>query len=314
MTVVLVTMHGKEASEWARELGGRAPGLDLRGWPEFGRADEVEAVLSDSPLTNFGGFGGFPYLGWVHFLGHGVGDMLLDPSLPAGVTVTRQHRQSIARSLTLYTVQAITAHHLRVPAYRQQQGRGEWVHVDSPAPSALKVGVLGLGVIGVNIACRLRDLGYAVVGWSRSGRDIEGVDSAAGPAGLEALLPECDYIVGVLPETPLTTGLVDARVLSLMKPGAYLINGGRGSLIVEADLLEALDAGHIAGAALDVFATEPLPSGHRFWTHPKITLTPHTGGPAQDDAAESFDEIAENYRRFKAGEPLLNVVDRNLGY
>ena len=314
MAVLLVTDYDKDAGKWRRELSARKPELTLRAWPDVGDAAEIEAVLSDCPVSGYGGFSLYPNLGWVHYLGHGVGDLLLDPTLPDDVPVTRQKRESMARSLAIYTVHAVTAHHLGAETYRQQQHESQWIRSESPAPSAVTVAVLGLGVIGHTIACRLRDLGYAVVGWSRSGRDIEGIGSAAGVDGLESLLPRCDFVVAALPETRETSGLIDARILSLMKPGAYVVNLGRGSLIVELDLLEALDSGHVSGAALDVFASEPLPVEHRFWSHPKVVLTPHVGGPAQDDLDIVFDEIAENYRRFKSGQPLNNLVDRDLGY
>ena len=296
------------------QLSARVPGLELRGLSDIGDPAEVEVILSDVSMSAYGGFSPYPHLRWVQYLGHGAGDMILDPTLPADVPVTRQKRESIARGLAIYVVQAVTTHHLRVAPYRQQQREHSWNRIDSPAPSALTVVVLGLGVIGYTIACRLRDLGYAVVGWSRAGRGIEGVASAAGSRALRSWLPECDYVVGALPETRETVGLIDKNLLALMKPGVYLVNVGRGSLIVEPDLLDALDSGQVAGAALDVFATEPLPQEHRFWSHPKITLTPHAGGPGQDDEGMVFDEIAENYRRFKAGRPLNNVVDRELGY
>ena len=314
MAILLVTDYGKEAGLWHRELSARVPGLELRGWPDVGEVHQIEVVLSDAPMSAYGGFSPFTNLGWVHYLGHGAGDMVLDPTLPAEVPVTRQKRESIARSLAIYVVQAVTAHHLAIETYRHQQHNKQWNRLDCAAPSAVKVAVLGLGVIGYTIACRLRDLGYDVVGWSRSGRDIEGLGRAAGKEALESLLPQCDFVVGALPETRETAGLINERLIALMKAGTYLVNIGRGSLIVEPDLLAAIERGHIAGAALDVFATEPLPVEDPLWSHPQITLTPHTGGPSQDDQSVVFDEIAENYRRFKAGQGLNNVVDRELGY
>lgn len=314
MAILLVTDYGKDTLLWQQELASRVPGLELRGWPEIGDPAQIEVVLSDCPLSAYGGFSQFPNLGHVHYLGHGAGDMLLDPTLPSTVPVTRQKRESIARSLAVYVVQAVTSHHLSMDTYRAQQHQQLWNRIESPAPSTITVVVLGLGVIGYTISCRLRDLGYHVIGWSRSGRDIEGVDRAEGLEALDCVLAQCDFIVGALPETRETIGLIDKHRIALMKPGAFVVNIGRGSLIVEPDLLAALDAGHLTGAALDVFATEPIPSGDPLWSHPRVTLTPHVGGPAQDDQNVVFDEIADNYRRFKAGQPLNNVVDRDLGY
>ena len=174
--------------------------------------------------------------------------------------------------------------------------------------------VLGLGVIGYSISCRLRDLGYHVIGWSRSGREIDGVAPASGLPALDSLLSRCDFVVGALPETRETIGLLDKHRIALMKPGTFVVNVGRGSLIVEPDLLAALDNGHLSGAALDVFANEPLPSDDPLWLNSRVTLTPHVGGPSQNDQSVVFDDIADNYRRFKTGQALHNVVDRLLGY
>ena len=314
MTILLVTDYGKDPARWQRELRLRVPELSLRGWPDVGDATQIEAVLSDCPMSAYGGFAQFPNLGWVHYLGHGAGDMLLDATLPAAVPVTRQKRESIARSLAIYVVQAVTAHHLAVDTYRSQQQQKRWNRIDSPPPASVNIAVLGLGVIGYTIACRLRDLGYSVTGWSRSGRDIEGVSRAAGLDALDPLLGQCDFVVGALPETRETIGLINQQRMVSMKSGVYLVNIGRGSLIVETDLLAALDSGHVAGAALDVFGCEPLPAEDPLWSHPRVMLTPHVGGPAQDDLQVVLDEIADNYRRFKTGETLKNVVDRHLGY
>jgi len=314
MTILLVTDYGKDAEHWHRELAARVPGLELRGWPKVDDPARIEVVLSDCPMSAYGGFSQFPNLGYVHYLGHGAGDMLLDPTLPSHVPVTRQKRESIARSLTIYVVHAIIHHHLSVDSYRAQQDQRLWNRLDSPAPSKLNIVVLGLGVIGYTISCRLRDLGYHVIGWSRSGREIDGVTPASGLPALDSLLPQCDFVVGALPETRETIGLLDKRRIGLMRQGAFVVNIGRGSLIVESDLLEALTNGHLSGAALDVFATEPLPSSNALWSNPRVALTPHVGGPSQDDQSVVFDEIADNYRRFKAGLALHNVVDRELGY
>ena len=150
-----------------------------------------------------------------------------------------------------------------------------------------------------------------MLGWSRSPKDIAGVDCRHGPAALAPLLGLCDYAISVLPATAATRGLFDAGILAAMKPGAWLINVGRGDLIVEADLLAALDGGRLAGAVLDVFRDEPLPRDHSFWSHPKITITPHVSGWRLTGGLE---DVAENYRRLRDGRPLLHEIDRGAGY
>ena len=314
MTIVLVTNYGKDPQVWQAELDKRVSGITVRGWPDCGEPDDVEAVLTDCPLPASVRFDLFPNLSWVHYLGHGAGDVLRDPSLAVQVPVTRFKRSSTAQSLTIYVVQTITSNHMRAAEYLDQQRNSRWRRLDSAPPGQIRVLVLGLGVIGVAIAQQLASLGYPVTGWSRTIHDIPTVRCVAGPEALTTELPDHDYVVGALPETDETVGLLGRKNLARMKTGAYLVNIGRGSLVDEEALVEALDCGKIAGATLDVFATEPLPENHPFWTDSRIVITPHHGGPATDDADELFDEIVSNYQRLKAGEPMINIADRLLGY
>jgi len=314
MSVLLISDYGKDPDEWQSSLRQLIPGLEVRGWPQVGNPSEIDIVLADCPAIDRDGFGNYQNLGWVHYLGHGVGDMLKDPSLPANVTVTRQKRAGVAQGLAIYVVNALTNHHLRTREYAQHQHAHRWQRLPVPGTSSLKVLVLGLGIIGATTARRLLDLGYDVTAWSRSGQTEEALPTLAGLDKLDAALTGADYVVGALPETEATIRLLNASRLARMKTGAYIINIGRGSLIDEASLLDALNTGQVSGAALDVFSSEPLPDQSELWGHPRITLTPHVGGPPADDGDEIFAEIAENFRRFRAGEPMLNVANRELGY
>ena len=197
-------------------------------------------LLTDTVIPPGGRLDQFPRLGWVHYLGHGVGDVLRDPSLPPSVAVTRQKRAGIGQSLAIYVVQAVAAHHLRTTEYREQQHDHLWRRMPSPAPSTLKIVVLGLGIIGETITRRLSEFGYTVYGWTRSARQMEGVRCIAGLSELRTLLPTFDYVIGALPETEHTVELINRDTIGLMKPGAYIINVGRGSLIVETDLLDGV--------------------------------------------------------------------------
>ena len=152
---------------------------------------------------------------------------------------------------------------------------------------------------------------FRTLGWSRTPKAIDGVDCRAGPDALPGLLGECDYVVSILPSTPQTVDLFDASLLARMKPEAVLINAGRGDLIVEAALLDALDNDRLAGAVLDVFRAEPLPAGDPLLAHPKVTVTPHVSGWHLDGG---FEDVAENYRRLMDGSALLHEVDRAAGY
>ncbi|MEX0366254.1 MAG: 2-hydroxyacid dehydrogenase [Ruegeria sp.] len=189
---------------------------------------------------------------------------------------------------------------------------GTWVPIAPPLSFDTRVTVLGLGELGAACATALAGLGFQVTGWSRSQKDIAGVTCLSGAEGLDAALAVADYGVLLLPKTAVTENTLNARTLALMPQGARILNPGRGPLIDDDALLTALDAGHIDHATLDVFRVEPLPEDHRYWTHPRVTVTPHIASETR--AAYSSKTIAENIRRGEAGEPFLHVVDRTAGY
>lgn len=174
------------------------------------------------------------------------------------------------------------------------------------------VAMLGLGALGTACARALAALNFPVLGWSRSEKDVAGIDCHHGEAGLRAVLGRADIVVTLLPKTPETENLLDAERLAWMRQGAVILNPGRGALIEDAALLAALDAGHIGHATLDVFRVEPLPADHAFWSHPRVTVTPHIA--ADTRAAGAAKVLVENIRRSEAKEALLHLVDRRRGY
>ena len=171
---------------------------------------------------------------------------------------------------------------------------------------------MGLGVIGATVARRIAAQGFPVAGWSRSGKTVRGVEVFSGTAGLDPFLARTRVLVNVLPLTPHTRGILDARSFSKMPPGSYVVNIGRGAHVIDADLIAALDSGQLAGAMLDVFEQEPLPMAHPFWRHPKIIVTPHVAAPTL--ASESEAQVVGNIGRLERGEPPLGLVDRRKGY
>jgi glyoxylate/hydroxypyruvate reductase A len=158
----------------------------------------------------------------------------------------------------------------------------------------------------------LSGFGFDVGGWSRTAKDLAGVQGFTGPEQLDAFLTRTDILVCLLPLTDQTRGILNRRSLSALPKGAYLINAARGGHLVEDDLVPLLDSGHLAGATLDVFAVEPLPAAHPFWTHPKITIVPHAAALTHPGTASCI--VAANIDRHRRGEPLHNVVDRARGY
>ncbi|GGX42366.1 glyoxylate/hydroxypyruvate reductase A [Tateyamaria omphalii] len=218
-------------------------------------------------------------------------------------------------ALTQGMIEWVTGHilrlHLGMDAHINA-APGTWEPNAPPLSFDTRVTVLGLGELGAACATALAGLGFTVTGWSRSPKDIPGVTCLSGAEGLDQALSMADYCVLLLPKTPATENTLNAHTLALMPEGARILNPGRGPLIDDEALLAALDTGHIDHATLDVFRVEPLPADHRYWTHPRVTVTPHVASETR--AAYSSKTVAENIRRGEAGEPFLYLVDRSAGY
>jgi glyoxylate/hydroxypyruvate reductase A len=259
-----------------------------------------------------GSFARLPGLRLVCSSGAGADALMAAPDRPPGLPVARTLDPLVASSITEYVLHRVLHEQRAVDAYARQQRERVWQRIPVPSAAETTVAILGLGHLGRHLAAALRALGYRVSGWSRGPHTLPGVACHHGEAGLQACLAGSRFVVCLLPLTPETTGLLDARRLGWMAPGAHLVNVARGGHVVAADLLAALDSGRLAGATLDVHEPEPLPADHPFWAHPKITVTPHVA--ARTSPAELAEQLCENIRRVEAGEPLLNPVDVDRGY
>ncbi|MFD2173738.1 2-hydroxyacid dehydrogenase [Rhodobacter lacus] len=232
-------------------------------------------------------------------------------------TLTQPLCRMVDEGLERGMVEWVTGHvlraHLDIDFFLAHQD-GVWRQAGHVPPLARdrSVVVLGLGALGGACASTLASLGFAVTGWSRSPKTLAGVTCLSGPEGLRAALGRAQILVTVLPNTPETTDLLNRETLALMPQGAVILNPGRGTLIDDEALLAALESGQIAHATLDVFRIEPLPPEHPYWAHPKVTVTPHIA--AETRPASAARVIAENIRRFEAGEAPLHLVDRARGY
>ncbi|KRS13071.1 hydroxyacid dehydrogenase [Roseovarius atlanticus] len=230
-------------------------------------------------------------------------------------TLTQPLARMVDDGLERGMVEWVTGHtlryHLGMDAHLFGQD-GVWRKGAPPLAKDRPVTILGLGALGRACAETLAHLGFPVTGWSRSQKDVPGVTCLSGDDGLRRALASAQILVLLVPYTPQTENLIDADALDTMPAGAFIINPGRGPLIDDDALLARLDDGHIAHATLDVFRTEPLPADHPYWAHPKVTVTPHIASDTRADTAAEV--IAENIRRGEAGEPLLHLVDRDLGY
>ena len=240
----------------------------------------------------------------------GVEDVVGNPTLT--VPLARMVDEGLTDGMVEWVTGHVLRHHLGMDTHIHGQD-GVWRAGSAPPLARDRtVAILGLGTLGSACARALAALNFCVLGWSRSAKDVEGVETFHGPGGLMDVLRRAEIVVLLLPDTPATENTLDAETLALMPTGAVIINPGRGPLIDDDALLAALDAGQIGHATLDVFRTEPLPPEHPFWAHPKVTVTPHIASETRAPSAAWV--IAENIRRGEAGEPFLHLVDRDRGY
>ena len=310
MTTLLLITRRERVEIWREALQAAMPDLTIRLWPETGPLDEIEFVLCWMPEAGL--LARMPKLRGAFSLGAGVDHLLNDPDLPAHVPVVRMVDPSLSNAIMQYILLAVLRQHRTLDAYREQQAQKTWNKIGISNLNMPRIGILGLGALGARAARILADLGYPVSGWSRSPKTIDGIDARHGQDGLNAVLAQSDILVSVLPNTPATEGLLNAERLARLPKGAHVVNVGRGEHIVDDDLLAALDSNHLPGATLDVFRTEPLPAGHRFWSHPKVIVTPHDGGDTIPRTAARV--VVDNIARIQAGETPVGLVDRQAGY
>ncbi|WP_137895303.1 glyoxylate/hydroxypyruvate reductase A [Ramlibacter sp. 2FC] len=252
-----------------------------------------------------------PQLKALFNIGAGV-DALMLLRLPPGAQVVRLDDAGMSVQMAEYVCHAVIRHFREFDGYEADVKQGKWSYRKPRARADFPVGVMGLGVLGERVARALRVFEFPVMGWSRSPKALDDVRCFAGPAQFDDFLAASRVLVNLLPLTPETEGILNRATLSRLKPGGYLINVARGAHLVDEDLIALLDSGQLAGATLDVFRTEPLPAGHPFWTHPKITVTPHTS--ARTLREESIAQIAGKIATLERGEPIAGIVDPARGY
>ena len=315
MTALALVITGWDVGPWEARFRAAAPGRDIRLWPDrLGNPDEVAYAAAWLPPA--GAFGAFRNLRAIFSLGAGVDGVLADRALPR-VPIVRVVDPNLMRRMTEYVTLHVLMHHRRQRLYDAQQRQRVWYEHAQPRANEVTVGIMGLGVLGRDAAEVLVRLGFRVAGWSRSPRQLPGVEVFHGAAGLDKFLARTEILVCLLPHTPATEGILDLALLRKLKRdgalgGAFLINAGRGKLQIDADIVTALDEGALAGATLDVFPVEPLPAASPLWAHPKVTITPHNSAASVPEETVAY--IVQQIERFEAGHGLENVIDRASGY
>ncbi|QWF54012.1 glyoxylate/hydroxypyruvate reductase A [Bordetella hinzii] len=288
------------------------PAIEVVGW-EAARRDPAGIGYALVWAPGPGRLAALPDLKLIVSAGAGVDNILADPLLPASVPIARMITESTAAVMGDYVLTGALMLMRDARGMALDQAARRWrARENPPLVNEVRVGVMGLGQMGAHTALRLAQAGFEVAGWSRTRAHLPGVTCYAGPRERDAFLARSDILVCLLPATPATQGILNAETFSRLPRGASLINAGRGSHLVESDLLAALDSGQLKGALLDVFDVEPLPDASPLWPHPGILITPHYGStPSRRDRARKTVEIMQRWER---GETLDLLYDRQRGY
>ena len=298
--------------EWQAEFAAVAPHLDVRWFNDPAvDPDAVHYVFVWEPAH--GRLAALPNLRLICSSGAGVDHITADPAWPRHIGIVRMGGAETVQRMNEYVCLAALALLRDLPRMIAGQAARRWEDFEGGrCASGTRVGVMGLGNLGAAAAQALAGLGFVVAGWSRSPKAIPGVESFAGEGARDAFLARTDILVCLLPDTPDTRGAIRADTIARLPQGAAVVNAGRGGHVMLPDLLAALDAGHLSGAVLDVFDTEPLPPEHPVWAHPRVIVTPHVASLASRRARAAY--VAEAIAAFERGEAPPNLYDPARGY
>lgn len=307
---LLILSPTRETDSWVQAITAVDSRIDVLVYPESIDNKSVEFVLAwNHP---FGSLKNYPNLKCISSMGAGVDYLLNDPELPKDVLLTRIVDPELSKTMFEFIL-AMVMNHLRgLTHFKQVQSTHRW----EPAPykriEDVRIGIMGLGEIGSYVAEHLMKMGFSVNGWAQSPKPNCKAKVYLGSEELESFMASTDILVCLLPSTPKTKGLLNKETLHYLPKGASLINVARGDILVDEDLIDVLDSGHLKMASLDVFTQEPLASDHPFWKHKKIDITPHVASLTNPKTVAP--QIVENYWRMKKGEQLLHKVSHEKGY
>jgi glyoxylate/hydroxypyruvate reductase A len=303
-------LGGGDIEPWVRDVEAIMPHAEPVVWSEGMRVEGCDYALIWAPTPAL-----LEQLGQVKaifLMGAGVDAILKFGDALPDVPIIRVGDAGMAVQMAEYVTHAVLRYFRRLDEYEQQARRGEWAPLPLNAKDDFTIGVMGMGKLGMRTIEAMQHFGFPVRGWSRTPKDVPGVQCFAGMDGLDEFLRGTRVLVSILPLTPDTTNLLNRHNLSKLPQGAYLVNIARGALVAEPDLLALVKSGHLAGATLDVFRHEPLPAPHPFWQEPRITITPHISGPSVRDL--TVRQVAIKIDALEQGQPVDDVVDRNRGY
>lgn len=310
MQVLFASSHSQDPSEWIDPLREALPEVEIVEWDDNGGSIDAQLAIVWNPPQSL--FEREKKLRAVFNLGAGVDAILKRPGLTQDIAIYRLEDAGMAVQMAEYAVWALVRASRQFDEYQRLQKERRWERLADIRRAAWPVGVLGLGVMGSRVAQTIAGLDYAVAGWSRSAKQIDGVETWSGDEQFSDFLSRTRVLINTLPLTSETHSILCRKTFEQLLPGACIINMGRGEHLVEDDLLAMLDEGHIQQATLDVFSQEPLPPEHPFWTHPGITVTPHMSAASLRDI--TIQQTADKIRSFIAGEPVSGLVKHDRGY
>ena len=304
---LLINIPNRPLDKLIKKLSEIIPEQDIQVWPNVTAPEKVKFALVWKHQA--GSLVGFDNLKGISSFGAGVDSILEDKKLPQ-VPIARIVDTDLADNMAEFVYTCVQHHRIRFNQFNNQQAQQIWK--PKSARRGNKVGILGFGQLGKQVAKVMLDRGFEVSAWSRSASSAHGVTSLSGEEGLSTLVENADFLVCLLPLTESTENILNKTLFEKMPKDAALINVARGAHLNEQDLVEALDNDVIAFAYLDVFRQEPLPKEHEFWQHAKIQITPHISAVTNVDTAVS--QVVDNYQRVLQGKPLINQVNLALGY
>ena len=299
----------KLQNEWEKRLRIHLPSVKLVPLLSKDAEQATSALLWNSPLQRLNELNN---LKGLISLGQGVDHIIKKNLIPKKIPIVRIVDPYMAKSMSHWVILSILNFVRDTYGYYNQEKIKLYKSRKELNFLSLKVGIYGLGAIGSVVAKDLYNLGFCVEGWSRTKKNIEGINCHYGQNSIEALLKNCDIHVCLLPLTPLTTNIFNKLTFTKMKRGSCFINAGRGDHVVEEDLIENCKSGHISNAILDVYKNEPLPKNHEFWKQKNIRVWPHVA--AETNPKTAAKQIANAIKCFEKGELPPNIIDRNLGY
>jgi len=310
MSIAVYLPSEASVEAWCRMLSDLMPDWEVHPLQKVPDPAAVEYAVVWRPTT--GCMSAFPNLKAIVSIGAGIDHVLADAELPQDVPIIRTVGTDLTQRMKEYVALHVLRHHRALPTLQASQVARKWAPVVVPPAPGRRVGVMGLGNLGSAAAAMLATIGFNVVGWSRSPKQIEGVTTYAGSEGLAPFLAGTEILVCLLPLTDETRGILNADTFNQLKRGACVINAARGPHLVDEDLIEALASGQIEAATLDVFHIEPLPSDHPFWENPKITITPHVASLIDPPTGSRI--IARNLRTFAETGTVADIADARRGY